>query len=158
MTPTSSSSSRTRTKKVQPKTQSAARKKTATTSARLKKERSYRQMIGRIDIWSVLKVSLCFHTAAMLSTIFAMMVCWWVASAVGLVKNIEKFLGTVFEIDKFSFLNFNVLQGVLLIGLVFVALMTILSVCAAAFYNVFAEAVGGIEVYVVEESAGTKVL
>ncbi len=126
-------------------------------STRVRKERSYRQMIGRIDIFSVLKVSLCFHTAAMLVTVVAMIVCWWVASAVGLVKNFEKFLGTVFEIDKFSFFDFGVLQGVLMIGFVFVAIMTILSVMTAAFYNVFAEAVGGIEVYVVEETAGAKV-
>lgn len=114
-------------------------------------------MIGRVDVWSVLKVSLCFHTAAMLVTTVAMIVCWWVASAVGLVKNFEKFLGTIFEVDKFSFLDFKVLVGVLMIGLVFVFLMTILSVIAAAFYNVFAEAVGGIEVYVVEETAGAKI-
>lgn len=114
-------------------------------------------MIGRIDVWSVLKVSLCFYTAAMLVSVVAMMVCWWVASAVGLVSNIEKFLGTVFEIDSFSFLDLGVLQGVLLIGFVFVALMTILSVLAAAFYNVFAEAVGGVEIYVVEETAGAKI-
>jgi len=126
-------------------------------STRVRKERSYRQMVGRIDVWSVLKVSLCFHTAAMLVTVVAMIVCWWVASAVGLVKNFEKFLGTVFEVDKFSFVDFGVLQGVLIIGFVFVAIMTILSVMAAAFYNVFAEAVGGVEIYVVEETAGAKV-
>mgnify|MGYP003946180495 CR=1 FL=1 len=126
-------------------------------STRVRKERSYRQMVGRIDVWSVLKVSLCFHTAAMLVSVVAMIVCWWVASAVGLVKNFEKFLGTIFEVDKFSFIDFGVLQGVLIIGFVFVAIMTILSVMAAAFYNVFAEAVGGIEIYVVEETAGAKV-
>ena len=126
-------------------------------STRVRKERSYRQMVGRIDVWSVLKVSLCFHTAAMLVTVVAMIVCWWVASAVGLVKNFEKFLGTVFEVDKFSFINFGVLQGVLIIGFVFVAIMTILTVMATAFYNVFAEAVGGVEIYIVEETAGSKV-
>ena len=106
---------------------------------------------------SRLKLSLLSPTAAMLVTSVAMIVCWWVASAVGLVKNFEKFLGTVFEIDKFSFVNFDVLVGVLMIGFVFVAVMTILSVMAAAFYNVFAEAVGGVEVYIVEETAGAKI-
>lgn len=86
-----------------------------------------------------------------------MTVCWWAASAVGLVKNLEKFMGTVFEIKDFSFVNFEVLQGVLLIGLVLVALLTVISVMAAALYNVFAEAVGGVEIYVVEETAGARV-
>jgi hypothetical protein len=113
-------------------------------------------MIGRIDVWSVLKVSLCFHTGAMLVTIIAMIACWAVAKAVGLVKNFEKFLGTIFGIDHFSFANLQILTGTILIGLVLVALMTVLSVLAAMFYNIFAEAVGGVEVYVVEETAGTK--
>lgn len=142
------------------KTPSAVKRKPAKTTAlssRVRKERSYRQMVARIDVWSVLKVSLCFHTAAMLVTIVAMIVCWWVASAVGLVKNAEKFLGTVFEIDNFSFINLEVIQGVILIGMVIVAILTILSVMAAAFYNVFAEAVGGVEIYIIEDSAGSKV-
>lgn len=143
------SSSRTGTKKPV--------KKSTRLSTRVRKERSYRQMVGRIDVWSVLKVSLCFYTASMLVTVVAMIVCWWVASAVGLVKNFEKFLGTVFEIEKFSFVDFGVLQGVLMIGFVFVAIMTIISVLAASLYNIFAEAVGGIEIYVVEETAGAKI-
>ncbi len=119
--------------------------------------RSYRQMIGRIDLWSTFKVSLCFHTGAMLLSVIAMIVMFIVASQVGIVSNIEKFLGTVVEIKDFSFLSFEVLQGLLLIGFVAVALMTILSVTAAALYNVFAEAVGGIEIYVVEETKSTKI-
>lgn len=149
--PVTKSTSSRRTVKKKP------RKKSARLSTRVRKERSYRQMVGRVDVWSVLKISLCFHTAAMIVTVVAMIVCWWVASAVGLVKNFEKFLGTIFEVEKFSFLDFNVLIGVLMVGLVFVFLMTILSVIAAAFYNIFAEAVGGIEVYVVEETSGAKV-
>jgi hypothetical protein len=134
-----------------------AKKPAPQMSARIRKDRSFRQVVGRIDVWSVLKVSLCFHTAAMLTTVVAIIVCWTAASAVGIIKNLEKFLGTVFEIKNFSFINFEVLQGVLLIGFVFVALMTILSVMAAALYNVFAEAVGGVEIYVVEETTGAKV-
>ena len=39
---------------------------------------------------------------------------------------------------------------VLLVGLVLVALMTILTVIAAALYNLFSELVGGVEVTLVE--------
>ena len=35
--------------------------------------------------------------------------------------------------------------------------MTILTVIAAALYNIFAEAIGGIEIYVVEETKSTKI-
>ena len=50
--------------------------------------RSYRQMIGRIDLWSTFKVSLCFHTGAMLLSVIAMIVMFIVASQVGIVSNI----------------------------------------------------------------------
>ena len=90
-------------------------------------------------------------------SIIALIVMFFVASQVGIVSNIEKFLGTVVEVKDFSFLSFEVLQGVLLIGFVLVVLMTVLSVIAAALYNVFAEAVGGIEIYVVEETKSTKI-
>lgn len=126
-------------------------------SSKTRNSRSYRQMIGRIDLWSTFKVSLCFHTGAMLLSIIALIVMFFVASQVGIVSNIEKFLGTVVEVKDFSFLSFEVLQGVLLIGFVLVVLMTVLSVIAAALYNVFAEAVGGIEIYVVEETKSTKI-
>ncbi len=134
-----------------------ARRKPSQLSSRVRKDRSYRQVVGRIDVWSVLKVSLCFNTAAMLTTVITLTVCWWAASAVRIETNLEKFLGTVFEVKKFTFVGLQVIEGVLLIGLVLVAIMTILAVMAAALYNVFAEAVGGIEIYVVEETSGAKV-
>jgi len=134
------------------RSKSAAPKSKTRAVSRSRKERSYRQVVKKIDIWSVLKTSLCFYTAAMLTSIVASIVCWYAASAVGIIKNLEKFLGTVFEIKDFSFINFQVLQGILVIGIVFVALMTIISVMAAALYNVFADAVGGIEVEIVEQN------
>lgn len=135
---------------------STPKRKPVRTPTKLQK-RTFRQVIGRIDVWSVLKLSLCFHTAAMLTTVVTIVVCWWAASAVGIVKNLEKFLGTVFEIKQFSLVDFQVLQGVLMIGIVLVAFLTIISVMAAALYNVFAEAVGGIEIYVVEETSSSRI-
>jgi hypothetical protein len=145
------------------KNKSLASKVVAKASAKNKAQvskrnnRSYRQMIGRIDLWSTFKVSLCFHTGAMLITVVATMVMFFVASSVGIVENIEKFLGTVVEIKDFSFLSFQVIQGILLVGFVMVALMTVITVISAALYNIFAEAVGGIEIYVVEETKSTKI-
>ena len=90
-----------------------AGKKTKRSTNLSRSNRSYRQMIGRIDLWSTFK--------------------------------------------DFSFISFQVLEGLLLIGFVFVAIMTILTVIAAALYNIFAEAIGGIEIYVVEETKSTKI-
>ena len=134
-----------------------AGKKTKRSTNLSRSNRSYRQMIGRIDLWSTFKVALCFHVGAMLLSVIATIVMFVVASQVGIISNIEKFLGTVVEIKDFSFISFQVLEGLLLIGFVFVAIMTILTVIAAALYNIFAEAIGGIEIYVVEALLATNV-
>jgi hypothetical protein len=44
-----------------------------------------------------------------------------------------------------------VLRAATLVGLVIVCIMTVLTVLAAAFYNLFAELLGGVEVTVVEQ-------
>ncbi len=132
-------------------------KKTTKSAKSTKNARAYRQSIAKIDTWSVLKLSLCFHTGAMLTTIVMFSVTWITASSVGIVRNIESFMGTIFEIEDFSFMSFDVLIGVILVGLVFVAILTIISVMASALYNIFAEAVGGVEIYIVEETASSKI-
>ena len=53
--------------------------------------------------------------------------------------------------DKdFHFLSWEVLRGATLIGLVVVCVLVVITVLAAAFYNLFSELIGGIEVTVVE--------
>ena len=48
------------------------------------------------------------------------------------------------------------LRGATLVGLVVVCLLVVITVLAAAFYNLFSELLGGIEVTVVEEEVGRR--
>ena len=114
-------------------------------------ERRYRQTIRRVDLWSVLKISICFYLTALIVMIGSGMVVWWIASALGIISNIEQFVGDLISSEDFKFLSWQVLRAGTLFGLVFVCLMVVLTVLAAAFYNLFAELIGGIEVTVVEE-------
>lgn len=113
-------------------------------------ERRYRQTVRRVDLWSVLKVSVCFYLCALVVTLGAGVVLWVIASSAGVVDNFENFMSDL-GFEDFEFLSWRILRASTLIGLVFVAMSTILTVLAAAFYNLFAELVGGIEVTVVEE-------
>ena len=113
-------------------------------------ERRYRQTVRSIDVWSVLKIALCFYLSALIVTLVTGVVLWWIASAVGAVHNIEHFVGQLVNDDKFHFLSWEVLRGATIIGLVLVCIMVVITVLAAAFYNLFAELVGGLEVTVVE--------
>jgi hypothetical protein len=45
------------------------------------------------------------------------------------------------------------LRGTILVGLVLVAIQVVATVLACAFYNLFAELFGGIEVTVIQEDA-----
>ena len=113
-------------------------------------ERRYRQTIRSIDVWSVLKISLCFYMSALIVVLLAGVVLWWIASAVGAIHNVEDFVGNIVDDPNFHFLSFEVLRGATLIGLVIVCVLVVMTVLAAAFYNLFSELTGGLEVMVVE--------
>jgi hypothetical protein len=113
-------------------------------------ERRYRQTVRSIDIWSVLKIALCFYLCALIVVLVAGVVLWWIASAVGAIHNVEKFIGDLLEDNNFHFLSWEVLRGATLIGLVIVCVLVVITVLAAAFYNLFSELIGGLEVTVVE--------
>jgi Transmembrane domain of unknown function (DUF3566) len=114
-------------------------------------ERHYRQTIRKVDLWSVLKISICFYMMALIVVLFAGMVLWWIAAAFGIIGNIENFVGDLVNSRDFKFLSWNVLRASALVGLVIVCLMVIWTVLGAAFYNLFAQIFGGVEVTVVED-------
>jgi len=83
--------------------------------------------------------------------LFAGMAVWWIASVFGVIHNAEKFVGHLLDSKDFHFLSWGILRATTLIGLVLVCVMVVLTVVGAAFYNVFAGLVGGVEVTIVEE-------
>lgn len=112
--------------------------------------RSSRCEVQRVRVWSVLRVALCFYLAALAVTLVALVVLWAVADAAGVIGNVERFMGDLLSASNYRLLPAQLFQGVLLVGLVLVALMTLLSVLAAALYNLFADWVGGVECTLVE--------
>ena len=114
-------------------------------------ERRYVQTVRSVDLWSVLKVAICFYLCALIVVLVAGVMLWWVASAAGVVASVESFVGELVNNKDFRLLSWEVLRAATLIGLVLVCLMTVVTVLAAAFYNLFSELLGGIEVTVVEQ-------
>ncbi len=113
-------------------------------------ERRYQQRVRHIELWSVLKVAVCFYLCALVVLLGAGIVLWFIASAANVIDNVESFMDDL-GFENFQFLSWRILRASILVGLVFVALSTIITVLAAAFYNLFAELVGGVEITVVEE-------
>jgi len=110
-----------------------------------------RQTVRRFDLWTVLKVSLSFYLVALASLLLAFVVLWLVASSFGVVTSVEDFMSSLLSSKDFTFLSTRLLIGMALVGLVLVTLLTLVTVIAAAFYNLFAETIGGIEVILVED-------
>ncbi|HEY7105562.1 MAG TPA: DUF3566 domain-containing protein [Acidimicrobiia bacterium] len=114
-------------------------------------ERRYRQTINRVDLWSVLKVSVCFYICGMAVLMVALVALWVIGDAAGVIGNVERFLGDLLQTKDFTFLDGDILRGALLVAAVLVVLLIVVTVIAAAFYNLFAEIFGGIELTISED-------
>lgn len=112
--------------------------------------RRSRVEMTKVDLWSVLKVSLCFYLAGLAILIIAGLVVWLLLDASGGIHNFEKFMGDIMSAKDYRLVASQILLGAVLVGLVIVALTTIITVIAAALYNLFSELVGGVEVTLVE--------
>jgi hypothetical protein len=112
--------------------------------------RRSRVAVRKVDLWSVLKVSLCFYLAALLVLLAAGVVLWLVVDAAGGIRNFEKFMGEVLSAKNYHLVPAEILLGTALVGVVVAAMLTIVTVLAAALYNLFSEVVGGVEVTLVE--------
>jgi Transmembrane domain of unknown function (DUF3566) len=115
--------------------------------------RRVRHTIKKVDLWSALKISLCFYVCEMAVAVTAIAFLWLIADGFGIIGSVEKFIGDLLSSKDFKFLSAEMLRGTILVGLVLVAIQVVATVLACAFYNLFAELFGGIEVTVIQEDA-----
>jgi hypothetical protein len=101
---------------------------------------------------SVLKVSVLFYACVFVVLLVAGVVLWIVASAAGVVGNVETFIGDLFALDQFHFEAFQILRAAFVGGAVLVVLGSALNVLAAMLFNLIADLVGGVELTVVEDA------
>jgi hypothetical protein len=113
--------------------------------------RRVRHTIKKIDLWSALKISLCFYVCEMAVLVTAIAFLWLIADGFGIIGSVEKFIGDLLSSKDFHFLSAGMLRGMILVGLVLVAIQVVATVLACAFYNLFAELFGGVEVTVIQE-------
>ena len=120
------------------------------TSARAPRVRRVTRVIREIDPWSAFKVGLAFHLVVYFTALIASVLLWSVASATGTIDNIERFLMS-FGWESFQFHGWTLLMNEILLGLLLVALLTIVWVLGATMFNLITDLVGGIRVSVLEE-------
>jgi len=101
--------------------------------------------VRRVALGSVARVSVLFHLCGLVAFLVAAMVLWIVASAFGVVGEVEGFMDDL-GFEGFEFVSGTLLWAGLLIGLAVTAILVVLTVFAAALYNLFADLAGGIEI------------
>ena len=77
--------------------------------------RRYRQTIHRVDLWTVLKMSVCFYICGMAVTMVAIIALWVIGDAAGVINSVEDFLGDLLQTEDFTFLDAEILRGTVLV-------------------------------------------
>jgi hypothetical protein len=112
--------------------------------------RRVKRVIRRIDLWSVLKLSLLLYTCLYVAALIASIVVWAIAYSTGLVENFQNYLGDV-GLDNFRFYGQQMFRAGAAIGAVLVLAGTLVTVLAVALINLISELTGGIRVTIIEE-------
>ena len=92
--------------------------------------------------------SRCASTCARLAVciVVASSCCGSIARRLGVIENVEEFIGDLLSAEGLHVPLGADARGATLVGLVIVVLLVVITVIAAAFYNLFAELFGGVEV------------
>jgi hypothetical protein len=141
-----------------PVTDTMTRGAQSRTAGRVKARRA-RLVLGRIDPWSVMKLSFLLAIALAIVAVVAVFVLWSVLDAMGVFTSVGSTVESVTRssdkaqgIDILKYVGLGrVLSITLLLSAVNVVLMTALCTLAAFLYNMAASLVGGLNVTFTED-------
>lgn len=117
--------------------------------------RRVHRVVRRIELWSVLKLSLVLYTCLYLAVLATLVLIWGVAYSSGQIENLQSFLSDV-GLQNYRFYGDQMFRACAAIGAVGVLAGTVLTVLTAALINVISETTGGIRLVVIEEEAPSR--
>lgn len=117
---------------------------------RTRRGRRVKRVVRRIDLWSVLKLSLIVYTCLYLSVLGTLAGLWTILYSSGSVERLQSFLADV-GLDNFTFYGDQMFRAAAAIGGIGVLAATVITVLATALVNVISEMTGGIRLVVIEE-------
>lgn len=112
--------------------------------------RRVHRIVRRIDLWSVLKLSVVLYTCLYAVILGTFTVLWGVLYSSGQIERLQSFLADV-GMHDFRFYGDQMFRAIAAIGAIAVLAGTIITVLTAALVNVISEMTGGIRVVVIEE-------
>lgn len=112
--------------------------------------RRVQRVVRRIELWSVLKLSLVLYTCLYLAVLVTVAVLWGLAYSTGQIDNLQRFFADV-GLENYRFYGDQMFRALAAIGVVGVLAGTVVTVLAAALVNIISEITGGIRLVVIEE-------
>lgn len=116
----------------------------------VRRGRRVKRVVRRIELWSVLKLSLVLYTCLYASILGALALLWGLAYSTGQIDNLQSFLGDV-GLKNYRFYGDQMFRACAAIGGVGVIAGTLVTVLTAALVNIISEVTGGIRFVVIEE-------
>jgi hypothetical protein len=117
---------------------------------RTRRGRRVKRVLRRIDLWSVLKLSLVVYTCLYIAVLATLAALWGILYQSGNVDKLQSFLEDV-GLENFTFYGNQMFRACAAIGAVGVLAGTVITVLATALVNVISEMTGGIRLIVIEE-------
>jgi hypothetical protein len=117
--------------------------------------RRVKRVIRRIDLWSVLKLSLVVYACLYFATLATLAAVWGLLYSSGNIEKLQSFLEDV-GLENFTFYGNQMFRACAAIGAVGVLAATVITVLATALVNLISEMTGGIRVIVIEEDVDVR--
>jgi len=117
---------------------------------RVRRGRRVKRVVRRIDLWSVLKLSLVVYTCLYIAVLATLAVLWGILYQSGNIDKLQSFLEDV-GLENFTFYGNQMFRACAAIGAVGVLAGTVITVLATALVNIISEMTGGIRLIVIEE-------
>lgn len=115
------------------------------------RESRSRWTVRRVNVFSVLKISLAFYLCVLVVVLVAGAVLWNIAESAGLIGKLDRLIRSLFALSSFKLHPLTALTW----GGAFVGLLCLLgvlvNVIVAMLYNVLSDLVGGVRVLVVSD-------
>ena len=116
----------------------------------VRRGRRVKRVVRRVELWSVLKLSLVLYTCLYVAVLATIALVWGLAYSSGQIDNLQKFLADV-GLENYRFYGDQMFRACAAIGAVGVLAGTVITVLTAALVNVISETTGGIRLVVIEE-------
>ncbi len=120
-------------------------------SRNVRRARRVKRIVRRVELWSVLKLSLLFYGCVYLSVLIGGVVLWNLAQGAGLLDDLTGFVAEATANESFELFGDEIFRAAAIAGGVLTVAGALFTTLGAALFNVISELIGGVRFTVLEE-------